>query len=122
MAVLGIQRLFSAQLVCHFAAMAASSVASVEIGIVVVDLVWCSMLPLVQFSLSISFVAIVTVGSVGRCSLASHDFRDRVEVNMIQPWKGSGCCGFEVSCGGWVNCCWYCSSKFGECKCHVSIH
>jgi len=77
MAVLGIQRLLSAQLVCHFAAMTASIVANVELGVVAVDLVWCSMFPFIQLPLNVSLVAIISIGSVGRC-LLSHDFGARV--------------------------------------------
>ncbi len=97
MAVLGIQWLFSAQLVCHFAAMTASSVASFEVGVVAMDLVWCSVLPLIQLSLGASLVAIVTIGSVGR-RFFTHDFRVRMEVNLIQAGKRSGDCDFRVRC------------------------
>lgn len=83
MAVLRIQRLLPAQLVLHFAAMTTTTVASVEVWVIVVDLVGWSMLPLVQFPISIPLVAIVTVGAVSGC-VFSHDPGACVELDLIQ--------------------------------------
>ncbi len=78
--------------------MTASSVASFEVGVIAMHLVWCSMLPLIQLSLGASLIAIVTVGSVGRCFFSTHDFRVRMEVDLIQAGKRSGGCDFRVRC------------------------
>ena len=64
MAVLGIQWLFAAQLILDLATMAACFIASVKVWIVVVDLVWCSMLPGVVLAFSASIITIVTIGAV----------------------------------------------------------
>lgn len=64
-AILGIQRLLPAKLIPHFATMAAGLISHVEIGVVVVDFVWCSELPLVELALRAAVVAVVTVADIG---------------------------------------------------------
>ena len=66
MAVLGVQRLLSAQLVLNFPTVAAALIAHFEIGIVLMDFVWCSEFPLIELSICAAPVAIVTVFCVSR--------------------------------------------------------
>ena len=72
MAVLRIQRLFPAELELDFPAMAASLVADMEIRVVVVDGVWRTMLPGVEFTFGVTWITIVAVGAVGRGVVWGH--------------------------------------------------
>lgn len=64
MAIFRIQRLLPAQLIFDFPAMTAAVVACVEIWIIVVDLVWGTVFPLVYFTLSITHVTILSITGV----------------------------------------------------------
>ena len=64
MAIFCIQWFLSAQLVPDFATMTAALVTDVEVWIGVVDPVWSSLLPRIDFSLCAAVVAIVTIGPV----------------------------------------------------------
>lgn len=90
MAVLTIQRLLPAQLVLDLTAMTACFIASVEVWVIVVDLVGWSMLPFVVLAFSVSFITIVTIGTVCRC-LLGHGFRGGVELSSVDAGEGSGC-------------------------------
>ena len=90
MAVLGIQWLFPAQLILDLATMAACFIASVKVGIVVMDLVWRSVLPGVELAFSTSIIAIITIGAVGRC-LFGHSSRGGEELTCGGAGKGLGC-------------------------------
>ena len=82
MAVLRIQRLFAAQLVPHLSAVAATIVASLEVWVIVVDLVGCSMFPLIQLALCVPVVTIVTVASICRC--VSHSSGTGMKLRLIE--------------------------------------
>lgn len=64
MAILGIQWLITAQLVLDLAAMAAALIARLEMVLLIVYLVWGTMLPFVELSLSGAVISIVAVGRV----------------------------------------------------------
>lgn len=87
-AVLGVQRLLSAQLVLDLSAMTASFVAYMELG-GSMDSVGRSMLPGIELALSIPGVTIVAIGSVCRCF--SHPACASMELYLIQSSEGSGC-------------------------------
>ncbi len=58
---LGVQWLLPTQLIPYLPAMTAALIADVKVGIIFMDLVWCSKLPLVELSLCASVVPIVTI-------------------------------------------------------------
>lgn len=82
MAVLRIQWLFAAQLVPYLSAVAATIVASLEVWVIVLNLVGCSMLPLIQLALCVPVVTIVTIASICRC--VSHSSGAGVELELIE--------------------------------------
>lgn len=61
MAVFGVQWLLSAQLVLNLATMTAAVISSLEIGIIVVDFVWCTKLPFVVFAMKVALISIVSI-------------------------------------------------------------
>ena len=61
MAVLRVQGLLPAQLILDLPTMAASLISHVEIGIIVVDLIWCTVLPLVVLPMHVALIAVVTI-------------------------------------------------------------
>lgn len=71
MAVFAIQRLLPAQLVLNFTAMTAGFITSVKVWVIVVDLVWCSMLPLVELALGASLITIIAICAVRLCHRSS---------------------------------------------------
>ena len=97
-AVLGVQRLLSAQLVLDLAAMTASFVAYMKVGLFM-DSVRRPMLPGIELALSIPRVAIVAVGSV--CGCFSHSACAGMKLELIQWSEGSGCWA-ESACRGAV--------------------
>lgn len=94
MAVLGIQRLLAAQLIPDLAAMTASLIAGLEVLCLVINSIWCTMLPFVEFSLSGALVSIVTVGVV--CCVG-HSAVLYLLRNLTQAGDGSYTMG--SSCG-----------------------
>lgn len=64
--------------------MTAPIVADFEVGIIAVNLVWCTMLPFVQLALGIPFVPIVAICPVGRCLLVCHGSAARVKLNLTE--------------------------------------
>lgn len=102
MAVLRVQWLLSAQLVLDLSTVTATIVASIEVWIIVVNLVGGSMLPFIHFAAYVAIITIVTIASV--CGCVSHGPRAGVEVDLMETWNGSrcwtegACCGIKVSC------------------------
>ena len=86
MAVLGIQWLLSTQLILDLPTMAASLVSRVEIGIVIVNLVRCALLPLVVFFIDVASIAIIAIEArvIIRLSLWR---RSHMEVNLRKARK-----------------------------------
>ena len=84
-AVLGVQRLLSAQLILDLSAMTASFVAYVEVGRFM-DSVRRSMLPGIELALSVPRITIVAIGSVCRCF--SHPACASMELYLIQSSEG----------------------------------
>ena len=97
-AVLGVQRLLSAQLVLDLSTMTARFVAYVEVGRFM-DSIRRSMLPGIELALSIPRVTVVAIGSVCRCF--SHPACASMELYLLQSSEGSGCCA-ESACRGVV--------------------
>lgn len=90
MAVFRIQRLLPAQLVSNLATMAAGLIAGVKVGVVVMDLVGCSKLPLIVFAFSAPFIAIVAIGTVCRC-VFSHGSSTGLELKFVEAKGRWGC-------------------------------
>lgn len=90
MTVFRIQRLLPAQLILDLAAVTACFITSVKVWVIVLDLVGCSMLPLVVFAFSASIIAIVTIGTICRC-VFSHDSRSGVKLRYVDAGECSGC-------------------------------
>ena len=90
MTVFRIQWFLPTQLIPDFAAVATGFIASVEVRIVVMNLVGCSMLPLVVFAFGISFITIIAIVAVCR-SLFSHGSSTGVELKDVNARNCSGC-------------------------------
>ena len=75
MAVLRVQWLLPAQLILDLPTMAASLISHVKIRIVVVDLVWCTVLPLIVLPMHLALITIITIFA-------------RV-VQVLTLWRGS---------------------------------
>ena len=90
MTVFRIQRLLPAQLVLDLATVTAGFIASVEVWVVIMDLVGCPELPLIVVAISTSLIAVVTIGAVCR-SLFGHEFCPGVELNCVTARESSGC-------------------------------
>ena len=63
MAILGVQRLLATQLIFYLPTVTTASVASMEIGIVIMHLIRSSELPLVKIPFQVTWISIVSVGS-----------------------------------------------------------
>lgn len=98
-AVLRVQGLLSAQLVLDLPAMAASFVADVEVGRLIMDSVGRSVLPGIELALSVPRVTIVTVGSV--CRFFCHSACAGMKLYLIQSREGLGSWA-ESACRGVV--------------------
>jgi hypothetical protein len=89
MAVFRIQWLLPAQLVLDLPAMAATLIASMEVWVILVDLVGGSVLPLIKLAVCTPIITIITVGSV--CRGVRHGFGAGMELNPIKAGDGSRC-------------------------------
>lgn len=65
MAVLCVERLLATQLVLDLPTVTAAFVAGLEVGIVLVDFVWCTILPFIELAMHVTIVAIVAIGNIG---------------------------------------------------------
>ena len=61
MAVFGVQWLLPTQLILDLAAMAAPVISLMEVGIVVADLVGCTVLPLVVLALHLAMITVIAI-------------------------------------------------------------
>lgn len=84
MAVLCVQRFLPTQLIPDLAAVTTSFVASLEILCLVVNSVWRTVLPCIEFSLSGTGVSVVTVGIVRGCHVACCLLRNLIQA---EDWR-----------------------------------
>jgi len=56
-----IQWLLPTQLIPYLPAMTAALIADVKVGVIFMDLVWCSKLPFIKLALSAPIITIVTI-------------------------------------------------------------